>query len=384
MTTGARQSVHGAVLTMISASAFACTVVMAEASGAQSRSTGMTTIRGVVYDSLSSRMLSGALVEIANLPHTVMTDAKGRFRLDSVPAGTHRLTFSAPTLDSIGLFAFASDVEAGRGDGEREVRLATPSFRTMYARLCAPVAQPPRDSAIVFGTVRDAESGAIVGDASVVFAWPATGDGSGSVQLDATRRATSGSDGAYGVCGLPAQQRLRARASTDRAESVEAELFVGDVRIAHRDLVIRPRASPVVSSADPAGDSAGVRVRALGIDRVRFLGRKQAGKGFSLEKEAFGVHNEMGSILMVVPGLTVTRDAGQFRFFASGTNCHPVLVLDGEQTYSPDDALKNLRPRDVMAVEYYYGPQLVTLPKEYLRGAAGCGVLLIWTKAARW
>ena len=62
------------------------------------------TIRGTVYDSLSGRAMAGATVELASPARVVLTDRRGNFSIDSVPVGSHRLGFSSPDLDSIGLF----------------------------------------------------------------------------------------------------------------------------------------------------------------------------------------------------------------------------------------------------------------------------------------
>lgn len=37
-------------------------------------------------------------------------DAQGCFTIDSVPLGAQQMTFSSPTLDSLGLYGFARDV----------------------------------------------------------------------------------------------------------------------------------------------------------------------------------------------------------------------------------------------------------------------------------
>ena len=86
------------------------------------------TIRGTVYDSLGGRALAGATVELVSPARVVKTDQRGNFALDSVPVGANRLVFSAPDLDSIGLFGFARDLDVRAG--AQQVTLATPSFKT--------------------------------------------------------------------------------------------------------------------------------------------------------------------------------------------------------------------------------------------------------------
>lgn len=78
--------------------------------GALAAQSSVTTVRGVAFDSLRGQPLAGALIELSGSTRMVIADRRGAFRLDSVPLGPQRLTFSSPALDSIGLFGFAVDV----------------------------------------------------------------------------------------------------------------------------------------------------------------------------------------------------------------------------------------------------------------------------------
>ncbi len=362
---------------------------------AQSRpaATAVVSVRGVVFDSLRGRPVSRALIEFADLPHTTLSDADGRFRIDSVPAGAHRLTFSAPSLDSLGLFAFASDVNV-RAGSDAQLELSTPSFRTMYARLCAPTDQPPRDSAIVFGAVRDAASGLTVKGARVAFTWAAAVASANDVKLEVVRETRTSADGSYGVCGLPATQAMRAQANSETAASSPADLRLDDTRIMRVDLTVSAaglQASPLVAATD---QPTGVEdlIRRTGKDREGFLARKRTRNGVFLEREAFAHRVEMGSALHSVPGLDVIRLNGKHRYRVNG--CEPIVVIDGATQVNVDDLLQNMHPKDYMAIEFHRLPAN-TLPKAWLRGyvqkndgigaSATCGgVLVFWTPAADW
>ncbi len=349
--------------------------------GTRAVASNVVSLRGVVYDSLRGRPVPRAIVEVADLPHTTVSDDEGRFRLDSLPAGKLRLTFSAPSLDSLGLFAFVNDVETGSARTNGNVQLATPSFHTMYTRLCAPTDTPPRDSAIVFGAVRDATSKAAVGAARVSFRWAAAS--TNDVRLEAVREARSAADGTYGVCGLPASQSLSAQASTDAAASAVTELRVGDVRITRVDLTVSNEMPlPQSPSAQPPEISGASK--AMGPDQAAFRARKALGNGIFLEQDAFRTHNEMGQVLLRVRGIGVERINAKYHYTASGRTCAPGLIIDGEPRLSIDDDLQNLSPRNVIALEYHSLTSKV-LPPELLQGVTGCGdVLVLWTKRARW
>ena len=62
------------------------------------------TISGIVFDSLVRRgPLAGAEVVMVESGRSTVTNANGRFRFDSVVAGTVRLTFYHDGLDSLGV-----------------------------------------------------------------------------------------------------------------------------------------------------------------------------------------------------------------------------------------------------------------------------------------
>ena len=217
---------------------FATTPIMDSRRSTERAQLSVGTIRGTVFDSLTSKPIAGALIEVSGSDRMTTTDQQGRFRLDSIAAGPHRLTFSAPSLDSIGLFGFGRDVEI-RAGAEQIVPLATPSFRTMYARLCSPIDKPVRDSAIVFGTVSDAVTGARVDSAHIQFSWFGVISSDGPVRVEETaREARTAANGDYGICGLPAEISLSTRALTHNAASGSVQTSIGDARIVRVDLAV--------------------------------------------------------------------------------------------------------------------------------------------------
>ncbi len=93
--------------------------------------TGYGRIRGTVYDSLIHSMLIGAQVALARGLRTAVTDRRGQFLLDSVPAGRQVVTFWRGDLDSIGLSSFADTVTVVEGR-EATLHLAVPSHATYW------------------------------------------------------------------------------------------------------------------------------------------------------------------------------------------------------------------------------------------------------------
>jgi hypothetical protein len=178
---------------------FATIVGRASAQAGTSDTTGSVT--GVVFDSLIARRpASGAEVVIIGLERYARTDARGRFRIDSVPAGSYEITFSSRALDSLDVSVSVWPLRISAG-GVATVSLATPSMRTVHERLCG-----TRDSttAVVVGRVRDADSGAPVADVRVAATWSEYALAStGLTSRDKTSAATTDPAGTFQLCGVP-------------------------------------------------------------------------------------------------------------------------------------------------------------------------------------
>lgn len=478
---------------------FATVPLMASRRSIERAQLSLGTIRGTVFDSLISKPIAGALIQVSGSDRMTTTDQQGRFRFDSIAAGPHRLTFSAPSLDSIGLFGFGRDVEI-RAGAEQVVPLATPSFRTMYARLCAPIDKPVRDSAIVFGTVSDAATGARIDSAHIQFSWFGVITGDGPVRVEETaREARTAANGDYGICGLPAEISLSTRALTHNAASGSVQTSIGDARIVRVDLAVsaelyaadvayaarsdsmplralgrstvrgkvsdkrgRPlvNALVVLAAADtavrtdadgrfqignaPAGtqqlevrqlglgavsravhlqadkpvdvdfvlapttvlSTVNVRGNRVGFDQGSYLTRKKAGFGRYIEAAEVVKRADMAGVLRYVPGLVVELNGFDFNVFTtrrlpSGARCSPTIVIDGVPEMRITNAstiplpgsppappnsqsmITKLSVRDIVAIEFYASQ--AGIPLQYsIAKSFDCGMLLLWTKAARW
>lgn len=219
----------------------------------------MGSVRGTVYDSLTRKPIADAVIEVQATAQITYSDAQGRFTLDSVPLGAQQLTFSSAALDSLGLYGFAREVNV-TGD-TRGVLLTTPSFSTMYGRLCGAAGSPSRDSAIVFGTVYDAASRTPLSKAQVSLRWLQPSRG-GKELSNPERTTATGDDGVYGICGLPADVALTTTARHDAIVSGAFNTVVGPSRMLRRDFYISRelgQAADVRSNATPSSGSGIVR-----------------------------------------------------------------------------------------------------------------------------
>jgi hypothetical protein len=201
---------------------------------------GFGFIRGVVYDSLLHAPLDSARVYINGTAISTMTDAGGRFRLDSVPAGRQVIAFEHEDLDSAG---FATnlrriDVAASR---VTVVDLSVPSLETMHRAACPNGLRPGvRDSGIVYGSVTNVRTGARLARARVAVSWVRAGRGPDGRLLVTRPDVQSATDslGNFYLCGVPSEYVVTVAASAGLFTSGRTELLLGRRGIARRDLAL--------------------------------------------------------------------------------------------------------------------------------------------------
>ena len=164
-------------------------------------------ISGVVFDSLSSRPLAGAIVQLvpaqeAARARSAESGANGAFAFDSVEAGTYLLGFYHPLLDSLGIAAPLSRVEVRTNRGV-SAPLAIPSGPTIRAALCGPRAVA--DTLGVFiGFVRSATDGFPRPLSSVRVQWSELTIGSGGMhRVTPTIDGETSEQGGVAICGIP-------------------------------------------------------------------------------------------------------------------------------------------------------------------------------------
>lgn len=195
------------------------------------------TVRGVAFDSLRGVPIKDALVAVIGVDTAVSTDERGRFSIDSVPAGTRTFILLHPTLDSIGFRGFSRRYAIG--DGQQEVRLALPSFTTLWKAVCG--GEPPSDSGFIYGTISDVASRSPVPRARVTVSWIVTtyDKARGVRQRRVSGEALTDASGNYAVCGVPAAHWVKVDAEATPARG-EADVPPAELRVLRRDLFIGP------------------------------------------------------------------------------------------------------------------------------------------------
>jgi hypothetical protein len=160
------------------------------------------TITGVAVDSVRGGYLKGAIVSVSGTTLSGMTDAEGRFRIDSVPAGSRYLEVMHPLLDSLSIIV-RSPEKIVPETGSLSFVLAVPSAKTIVGAKCNPD-DLARGPAALVGTVQDADTDAPASGATVSVEWTDYQLGNKSMaRLPQRRIATVRPDGTYRVCGIP-------------------------------------------------------------------------------------------------------------------------------------------------------------------------------------
>lgn len=166
-----KRSTHITRLISLFTTAMAAFSIQAQAQPT-SASLGADTVRGVVYDSLTSAPLQGALVlgssSAGGQVIQGFTDDAGRFELIASSPITS-LTVYHDNFE----FAGIGGLDASRPPGTQSwtARLATPSLPTIWARVCGQPMPQKGPAGIVYGTLRLSDDTTRVAGAPVRLDW---------------------------------------------------------------------------------------------------------------------------------------------------------------------------------------------------------------------
>src|SRR5436305_1092358 len=83
--------------------AAAATTLAAQTPTPAPASGGISVLQGFVIDSIHGAPLANAKITIEGTNRSGMTTPEGRYRVDSIPPGPHRVVVTHPLLDTVGL-----------------------------------------------------------------------------------------------------------------------------------------------------------------------------------------------------------------------------------------------------------------------------------------
>jgi hypothetical protein len=230
----------------------------------------------------------------------------------------------------------------------------------------APAGAQKGDGRLV-GVVVDKVSGLPVGNAEVLH----MGD---------SRSASSDSTGAYQFDSLPSGiLKFIVRAKGYPATSVIVALARGESMVRRIELDSSP--SGRASSAQALSRVTIEAAPGLGPRYADFERRRATGQGHYITSDEIEKSNAT-SLQEAVRGVRgVTMDCGgglgcSIRMVRAPMQCLPEYIVDDrvDNFFGP-----NVAVRDIQGIEVYTGP--TDVPGEYAGRNAGCGVIVIWTKA---
>lgn len=252
-------------------------------------------LEGVVVDSAHARWPEGASVLAVRVDppaHSAGTtvDNRGRYRIDSLPAGRYMVGFASPFLDSLEITLPPREITVESGRSTR-ADFAIPSGRTLRAAACPGLALAAGTGAVI-GRVLDADSDAPLAGARVAFLWHETTFDSKTLRTETTDRSgavTTDTVGIYRLCGVPTDDWVVLQVQHGGRAGADVRVLVPDsAGVAVRELSLsatasRPIAAAAVDTAPPpplTGSAAvtgvvrGVGGLPLGDAQVRVLGAR--------------------------------------------------------------------------------------------------------------
>jgi len=344
----APRSAFGALIAALLATTLAVPGALVAQGAQPPASGGFAKLQGFVIDSVHNGPLAKAVVLVEGASRQTMTDIDGRFIIDSIHAGQHRIMVLSPVLDTLGL-SMRTPPYTFTADKTNELDLSIPSPERIATAIC-PSAQRMRGPAAMVGFVRDPDTKepAIGSKVQLVYY---EADLIGRKQMR-QREATVDSSGLYKICGLPGDMNGKVQVFRNGVSSGEVPAEVSNGFLALRGFSIVGKHDAMVAMK---GDSGKTKMVARGSARV--TGRVMDKKGQPL-KDARVMLQGGGEV-------AITKANGDFALdsLPSGTQALQVRKLGYTVTEVPVE-LSALEPATTTITMSDAVPLLATMRTE--------------------
>lgn len=214
---------------------------------------------GTVFDSVHNMPLAGATVFVLGTPRIGMTNERGLFAVDSIPAGMHKVHVSHELLDSLGISMVTDSFEVAAGE-RKVLEMGVPSGETLVAISC-PVATRRLGPSAIVGRLLDADTDQPVSGARISFAWSEMSLAAGLKRVPKVLGATANAEGVFRICGVPGEVEGTLQAEKSGITTAEIKVtFIGQplviqgLRIGNANTVARTQADSLSTVGRAAGD----------------------------------------------------------------------------------------------------------------------------------
>jgi hypothetical protein len=304
-------------------------------------------LQGVAYDSVHAEPLTHALIGVEGTSRLAFSDSLGRFLVDSITPGSHRVVVQHPMLDTLGISLVTPPMDFA-ANMVTQVVIAVPSGEHLVSLFCTPARRALGPGALV-GRIREPDSDSAAVGARVSFVWYDPDPPGLPANLRVTkkpprvREATVGDDGIYRLCGLPEKYEGKLQAQRrDGGETAEVTVTQDLGLLALRSMSVAAR--PTIA----AGDTGAVR-QPRGSARV---------SGVVLNRNGAPVANARVG-LMGTSAATMTKANGEFVLDSLPAGTQAIVVR--QIGYSPTEVPVELSARTPARVTVKLGvlvPQL--------------------------
>lgn len=202
------------------------------------------TFVGQAYDSTSARALAGAEVGLARSDdlaqlRTTRADSTGRFRFDSLSAGSYLVGATHPRLDSLGIWQLSLIVDVADG-AQASATLSVPAIPRLIDRYCGPGSYSD-SSGMMIGTVRQSTPDRRAVKGGVRTSWSELAlTARGFENRRPYRESETDAAGQFIVCDTPTNGVISVRAWHNTDSSGFVDLTVPPNGLLLRDLYVGP------------------------------------------------------------------------------------------------------------------------------------------------
>lgn len=305
-------------------------------------------VEGIAFDSLTNKPLSEAMIALVGTGRTATSDAKGRFRLDSIPEGVHTITMLHAAFDSLGLSG--ATVSVSVRNGMPKVILAVPSFATLWRAACGDT-PAPKDSALIYGSIGAADGGALAPRAMVEASWvDLVGGGKSLAEIGQRRwrrRVEVDERGEYALCGVARGVPLTLRASPSIDDSVNVTMLQVEAvasRVYRKDLRLGAVRLVVADSVALATSGTSTQDSALRTSSTGSALENNTGVVSGVVTNVAGM--PLPNAVIAVDTLAEVRSGEDGRFRVSGVGIGTRQTLVAAIGMTPQMVTMNVAPGD--------------------------------------